>query len=293
MSDVQPAPVFEASESIANLAEALAKAQGAMGGATKESQNTYFKNKYADLASICRAIKEPLAANGLSVVQVPGSPRLLPTEEVTVQEKGQPVVKTIHPCEVVLHSRLLHATGEWIGGTLSMRSDHSSAQAIGSCLTYARRYALAALVGVAPEDDDCEAAMGHRGSARQPANKPNGTTRGNGTQKPPATPKTQEQLIVAGAAFVSASESFNDLAKFADHGAMTIEDELKRGELQNQINVRLAIVLKAEIAKADAARLEEITEWLNGRVMAPEHAKDIIELTANRTEELTSAATTT
>ena len=293
MSDVQPTPVFEASESIAQLAEALAKAQGAMTGAAKDATNPHFRSKYADLASNIAAAREPLSANGLSVVQVPGTPRLLPAEQVAGWDKnGKEITRTLYPCEVFLHSRLLHSSGEWIGGTISMRSNNSDPQSVGSCLTYARRYAFAALVGTAPEDpdDDGENAMGRgKGNTQQPTRKPP-PKRTNGTQQP--KPATQEQRIRAALAFVSACESFDDLAKFADNGAMTIEDEVKRGQLQHQINASLhAAVLQKEIAKADAKRLEEITEWLNGRVMDSEHAGDIIEWTADRNEQLAAPAT--
>ncbi len=57
------------SESIAELAKALAKAQGEMKGALRDSQNPYFKSTYADLASVWDAIKEPFTKNGLSFVQ--------------------------------------------------------------------------------------------------------------------------------------------------------------------------------------------------------------------------------
>lgn len=116
--------------------------------------------------------------------------------------------------------------------------------------------------------------------------------RTNGTQKPPATPASQEQLIAAGVAFISATESFNDLVKFSANIDAKVTDELKRGELQNQINARMHdAILQKEIAKADMERLEEIQSWLNGRIIDSERARDIIEWTAARTEQLATPAT--
>lgn len=128
---------MEKSESIGKLAEALAKAQGAIEGAKKDQANPYFKSKYADLSSVWDACRKPLAENGLAVVQTTcGS----------------------DPDTVTVETLLTHLSGEWIMSRLSMRPVKSDPQGIGSCITYARRYSLAAMVGVAPEDDDGNAA---------------------------------------------------------------------------------------------------------------------------------------
>ncbi len=123
------------SESIAALAAALAKAQGQMTHAAKDAQNPHFKAKYADLAAVWSAIREPLSANGLSVAQ-------------TVTQGDGTVGVT---------SLLMHASGEWILSTLTMPVAQKTPQGYGSALTYARRYSLAALVGIAQDDDDGEA----------------------------------------------------------------------------------------------------------------------------------------
>jgi hypothetical protein len=126
------------SESIAALAAALAKAQGAMKGAIKDSANPFFKSKYADLASVVEAIRAAFSANGLSYIQ-------------TVEPSDKD--------EVRVETTLLHASGEWIScGVLSLPVSKNDAQGYGSALTYARRYSLSAAVGVAPEDDDGNAA---------------------------------------------------------------------------------------------------------------------------------------
>lgn len=129
------------SESIAKLSEALAKAQGVMEGASKYSNNPFFHSKYADLASVWDACRKPLADNGLSVVQ---------TADFIPE----------HPDMVCIETILCHASGEWIKGRLAVKPVKSDPQGVGSCITYLRRYSLQSIVGIAPEDDDGNAASG-------------------------------------------------------------------------------------------------------------------------------------
>jgi hypothetical protein len=106
---------------------ALAKAQIEMGPALKDSTNPAFSSKYADLASVWDACRVALSANGLAVVQGP-----------ELAERG-----------VSVTTRLLHSSGQWAESTLILPMDKATAQGAGSAITYARRYSLAAMVGVA------------------------------------------------------------------------------------------------------------------------------------------------
>jgi hypothetical protein len=134
------------SESIADLAAALSKAQASITGALKDSANPFFKSKYADLASCWDACRKPLTDNGLAVIQ-------------TI-EAGEG--------RAVLVTTLAHSGGEWIKSYCPILTKDDSPQALGSAITYARRYALAAMVGLAQIDDDAEAAQGrHKVSAPQ------------------------------------------------------------------------------------------------------------------------------
>lgn len=133
------------SSSISALAAALAKAQAEMSGAAKDSANPYFKSKYADLESVWSACRKPLTDNGLSVIQT-----------------SQP---TKHG--LMLVTTLAHSSGEWIRGYMPILAKDATAQSQGSGITYARRYALAAIVGVYQTDDDAEAAQG-RGFTNDP-----------------------------------------------------------------------------------------------------------------------------
>jgi hypothetical protein len=126
------------SDSIAKLAEALSKAQGEITGALKESKNPFFKSSYADLASCWDACRKQLSQHGLAVIQT-----------LEPSETGVTVVTT-----------LAHSSGEWIRGSVRMTPVKNDPQGIGSCITYARRYALAAIVGLAQIDDDANQASG-------------------------------------------------------------------------------------------------------------------------------------
>ena len=128
------------SESIGQLAEALAKAQGVIQNAIKDSSNPFFKSNYADLASVRNVCHGPLSANGLALSQLPEN----------------------HEGRMVLTTLLMHSSGEWLSGELEMTPVKSDPQGIGSAITYARRYALAAITGVATEDDDGNAASGNK-----------------------------------------------------------------------------------------------------------------------------------
>src|ERR1051326_3359862 len=128
------------SEGIGKLAGALSKAQSKFTGAVKDAQNPFYKSKYADLESVWEAIKGPLSENGLSVTQ---------TTDIT--ETGTLVLITI----------LMHAeSGEWVMGKYPLNPKANDPQSLGSAVTYARRYALAAMVGMYQVDDDANQASG-------------------------------------------------------------------------------------------------------------------------------------
>jgi len=131
------------SESINELAAALAKAQAVMTGAKKDSDNPFFKSHYADLASVRDACMPALNAHGLSVLQFP---RLVSAGD--------------HEWLIEVETVLAHASGQFIADTLAVPVTKADAQGVGSAITYARRYALGAVAGVAAEDDDGESAVG-------------------------------------------------------------------------------------------------------------------------------------
>lgn len=129
------------SDSIKNLSEALHKAQGAIKAAIKSSDNPFFRSKYADLVAVWDAARGPLQANGLAIAQI-----------ATHLPSGAAAVETI----------LMHTSGEWISGVYPLNPAKADPQGHGAALSYAKRYALAAMLGIVTEaeDDDGETSVG-------------------------------------------------------------------------------------------------------------------------------------
>jgi hypothetical protein len=121
------------SNSIKELATALSIVQGQLTFAKKDSKNPFFKSNYADLESVWDACRDLLSANGLAIMQFPGE-----------YIDGNMSLNTI----------ISHRSGEWISQEMSVPVSKPDAQGAGSCITYMRRYALAAVVGVVQADDD-------------------------------------------------------------------------------------------------------------------------------------------
>jgi len=133
------------SESIAKLAIALAKFQANCPTIEKKKDNPFFKSKYAGLDDIINSIRKPLSEAGLSFVQLPS--------------------------ENALTTVLMHESGEYIQGTIPVTAKkENDPQAYGSAITYARRYSLASVLGLAvgDDDDDGNAANKPRGKVKTP-----------------------------------------------------------------------------------------------------------------------------
>lgn len=135
-------------EQINELATALALAQGEIENAAKDANNPFFKSKYADLASVRGAIQAPFTKHGLSFTQLLGND----AHGITVE------------------TVLLHKSGQWLASTFSVKPIKDDPQGAGSAITYARRYSLQAIAGIASEDDDGEGAMGRK-TAQEPTPK--------------------------------------------------------------------------------------------------------------------------
>jgi hypothetical protein len=121
---------MEKSESIINLSKALLKFDAEIGIINKSSVNPFYKNAYAALPDILEAIKEPLQKSGLIVKQFPES-------------------------DVALTTIIIHAeTGEFISSTYNMRATKDDPQQQGSRITYQRRYAIGAVLGLNIDIDD-------------------------------------------------------------------------------------------------------------------------------------------
>lgn len=163
---------MERSESITELAVALAKAQGEFPPLHPNKQNKFIGNKYADLSAVIENTRPSLAANGLSVLQIP---------EIN---EGFVTIKTV----------LLHVSGEFISSELTMEGENlgkgnnklpMTLQAYASSISYVRRYAYQSIICVATGDDD----DGNTGSGRTEENPQGRTQQRTSSSAFPACPK--------------------------------------------------------------------------------------------------------
>ena len=146
------------SSSLKNFSPAFAKAQAEYKNVEYNRENPYYKSQYADLYTILKAVRPALTKNGISFMQY-----------TKISETGP----------TVLHTRLIHASGEWIETRARILPTKNDAQTYGSTLTYQRRYSALSILGVAPTDDiaddDAEIAMidSREMIAKGPSNKYN------------------------------------------------------------------------------------------------------------------------
>ncbi|MCI0537692.1 MAG: ERF family protein [Verrucomicrobiales bacterium] len=150
------------SDNIDLLSAALAKAQAVMEGAAKDSNNPFFRSKYADLASCWAAWRPAGPPNGLALLQfaTASEERLDPPIEVQADDNRK--AKTIHFIQrVSVETLLSHESGQWVSETLTVLVKDDSPQSTILGETYARRGGLCAVIGIAPEDDDGNAAAAH------------------------------------------------------------------------------------------------------------------------------------
>lgn len=163
---------------LGKLGDALAKAQGEFGRVEKNAKNPHLRNRYADLASVMTAVSPALAAHGLGIV---GS--------VDGEAKG-----------ATLTTRLIHAGGGWVEVTMPVVWEPGKgvniAQSFGGGLTYARRYAVMTLLGLAPEDEDdgCSAGPMDRGRPQQRQGQPPAQAKRGPSQR-----ATQQQVAAGDA----------------------------------------------------------------------------------------------
>lgn len=173
---------LDLSHATPELFAALAKAQGEIEDASKNKKNDHLKSRYADLAEMLGEIRPTFSKNGLALSQWP-----------TRGLDSSVIVTTI----------VSHATGGYIRSDLSMMPVQAGPQAVGSAITYARKYAAAAAAGIAQEDDDGEAAMPPQRSAAQQRAVEDAEQRRSGPRPPQrrqpdqqrAAPQDQQQAV--------------------------------------------------------------------------------------------------
>lgn len=171
---------IKTSESISKISSALIKAQSEIKVAIYDATNPHFRSKYASLGSVVEACKEALNKNKIVFLQ------------------GSHADKDL-PKMICVTTRLLHESGEYIEDTIAVPYVQDTPQALGSSLTYARRYGLSALLGIVSDEDD------------------DGNSGSNLPQPKPITPpaprkptKTEKQKILSNLAIKAGCKSADD-----------------------------------------------------------------------------------
>lgn len=238
LADAMAQPVkFSHTPELGALAAALAKAQGEMGNAAKSAENPGRKradgssSRYTDLAAARDAWRGPLSAHGLALMQMPAA------------------------CggRMVLVTMLVHGeSGQWLRGDYPIDAPMGDPQRIGSAVTYARRYCGMAVTGLAPEDDDGNAASDH---ARREAG-----SRGR-AQTPPARPQ-------AGRRDDRPAVSTPDTAEPAWKQLVAFRVQEANDEWQNDLKMNnVPEDRRAELTNPSRCTNGIITRWIDEGVM--------------------------
>jgi len=208
---------MERSQEINELAKALVSFQSKIKSVKRDGVNPFFKSKYATLENIIDAAKDLLAENGLSFSQFPS---------------GENELTTI----------LMHTSGQFLVSTAKMIPKDSTPQGQGSAITYMRRYALSAVLGVATETDDDGEAASHPVAPRRsaaPASRPVGIANPN----EPASPAQVKMLC--------------GLANKLGH-------KDAEGFLKDKLGIKSFSELSKGRASASITRLKELAEKSEG-----------------------------
>jgi hypothetical protein len=217
------------------IASALVKAQKAFGPALKTATNPHFRSKYADLSACVEAVIDALHENGIALIQ-----------RNHLDETG-----------VTVETVFIHESGEMLDcGKLHVPAAKSDPQGYGSAQTYARRYSLMAACGIAPEDDDGNAASKPREQQRDLSK--------GGTYKQGARdgigddlPSEDKQYLNELAQWVAKTVSQGKAAAAANHIASEKLEGDQRVYLENQLDSKT----RAAIKKAE----QEIREAFNAK----------------------------
>ncbi len=181
---------MQRSDTIGELAKALAAANLEIVNPSLDAVNPHFKSRYASLGAIINAVRLPLARHGISAVQ-------------TVSTDGGAVGVT---------TTLLHASGEWMAETaMSALPDRATVQQLGSVITYLRRYALASITGIVGEDDDDGNATTSPSAPRTEARKPFKPQEARGAVLPPATAPKATKPAPEPVAEAKATDAYPDV----------------------------------------------------------------------------------
>lgn len=250
-------PNYRTSEKLENLFAALNAAQKVMRGAVKDAKNPHFNSKYADLASVWDAARDPLTDNGLTIIQP---------------------VSAVGP-SITVTTILAHKSGEWIASDLTLTSDKNTPQGAGSAITYGRRFGLSSMVGIAPEDDDGNAAEGIGRKAKQ-AQQDVVDRKLGGTPETPPTPAAEDapppspprpQAVPGKSKLFEALKAFRAIKEAVGaaqyYRVLTANGYQKSNEITDEAIARSVYKQLAAVKKAiDAAANGEIIAGMDAEV---------------------------
>ena len=202
---------MQTSESITKLAPALVAATAELRSVAKDAANPHFRSKYASLDAIMDAVRPVLARHGLAVLQGV----VHPETDADGRLRG-----------ITVETRLIHASGEWVGNTVVMPVGKPDAQGSGGAITYGRRYGISALLAIATDDDDDgNAASAAPAKANAPRQAPPPAAGQRLHESVPTTPRTFKPMTLATAELVElkgqrlvdmSAERLESVARWAD-----------------------------------------------------------------------------
>lgn len=253
---------------------AFVAAQANIGPALADKINTYHNSKYADLQSVIEAVRPHFAENSLAVMQFTftrtGSIDRSYREDELIEEgnrsrkvsrpqyfpDGQPMMETVSVIYVLVRTRLIHSSGQWLEQDLeipvSMGTNPS--QAVGNATTYARRYSLMAIAGVAPDEDDGQSLtepefqdLGRRPPAQtRQTNKPAGPTK----------PQNGKSRVESACERLRSSENLSTLRALFESSYRDLEKNGTDDDLAKLEGVKDEV--KAELTRAEQPAAEDM-----------------------------------
>ncbi|MFH0957300.1 MAG: ERF family protein [Pseudomonadota bacterium] len=217
---------MEKSESITKLASDLVKMAANLKPVAFDSENPFFKSRYSSLASVMESVRPALAQNNLAIVQAT-------------------IIDNEPQLRVSVETWLIHSSGEWLKSTISLKPLQDNPQAIGSTISYGRRYGVSALLGVTSEfeDNDAEIAMNR------------------GSEKPASTKRAAE---TAKKTPIADSQKNND--------TLLIQDLAKRLKLNGDLQKELQTISGENISTVDQLSVEgrkKVVEEFQKRLLPP------------------------
>lgn len=232
--------IVPANTGLCNLIAALAQFQSQAVNPPKNATNPHFRSKYADLASILDAVRRPLSEAGLAITQL-----------VIEREKGPSLV-----------TLLFHKSGESISSELALRAKGNDPQSIGSALTYARRYALQTILGLAAEDDDDGNGANGKATEKQQNRREQPRREEPKTEAPQQAPRiTAEQIDAIKRRFENCLGGLSTILARKSEGRITAVEQLSEKSatrLLDNVGEYLAEAEKIALAQQEGPSLEEL-----------------------------------